>query len=287
MGKISTQSYTTSIQKEGTSLKKLLLWVLSGPLLASAVLGCTSEKDAPQTSDAEELAGQQEELSKDDVEEDPFPQPEPQRENSFSPTPAGQEAERIRGELLMNSAQIRLPARFPDQQARYVQGSVASNNSTTYSIQYHTNSGKPLAHVTAAQYLDAEEASREIEAFREGKNVDPASPGVKALQDGLSGHAQEGVDQYHYSGKQGPWLVSLSSSSSDNLNHTEVLRQIAEYLKHHPLPDSAEQGVVDIYYAPSRDDVTVDIRWREGKTVYAVRGSLPPVEALQLVNSMK
>lgn len=260
---------------------------LSGILLIAVVFGCTSEKETPQASNTQKASVQDEDdLPKNDVEEDPFFQAKPQRENMSSPTPSDQDAERIRQELLMDDRLINLPSRFPGHRTSQVQGSVASNNTTTYSIQYQTITGEPLAHVTAAQYMDSQEAASEIEAFREGKTVNPTGPGVKAFRRGLPGHAQEGADQYRYSGQQDQWLLSLSSSSSENLDQTAVLLQISEYLKHHPLPASAEEGVVDIHYAPASEDVAVDIRWREGKTVYAVRTSLPPVESLQITNSM-
>lgn len=265
------------------------MYFLSGTLLAAFLFGCTSEKETPKASNNAQGASIEEEddLPEKDVEEEPSPQPEPQRENMSSPTPSEQDAEKIRQELLMDDKWIKLPSQFPGQQDSQIQGSLASNNSTTYSIQYQTSTGEPLAHVTAAQYLDVQEAASEIEAFQEGKTVNPSGPGVEPFRHGLSGHAKDGADQYHYSGKQNQWLVSLSSSSSTNLDQTAVIRQIAEYLKRQPLPASAEQGVVDIYYAPSSEDVTVDIRWQEGKTVYAVRTSRPPVETLQIANSMK
>ncbi len=264
------------------------MYFLSGTLLAAFLFGCTSEKETPQASNAQGASIEDEDdLPEKDVEEEPSTQSEPQRENMSSPTPSEQDAEKIRQELLMDDKWIKLPSHFPGQQDSQIQGSVASNNSATYSIQYHTSTGEPLAHVTAAQYMDVQEAASEIEDFQEGKTVNPDGPGVEPFGHGLPGHAKNGADQYHYSGKQNQWLVSLSSSSSTNLDQTAVIRQIAEYLKRQPLPASAEQGVVDIYYAPSSEDVTVDIRWQEGKTVYAVRTSQPPVETLQIANSMK
>lgn len=269
--------------------KPRLIYFLSGTLLAALLFGCTSEKETPQASNNAQGASIEDEddLPKKDVEEEPSPQPKPQRENMSSRTPSEQDVEKIRQELLMNDKWIKLPSQFPGQQPNQTQGSVASNNSATYSIQYQTSTGEPLAHVTAAQYMDVQEAVSEIEAFQEGKTVNPSGPGVEPFRQGLSGHMKNSADQYRYSGQQNQWLVSLSSSSSTNLDQTAVIRQIAEYLKRHPLPASADQGVVDIYYAPSSEDVTVDIRWQEGKTVYAVRTSLPPVESLQIANSME
>ncbi|WP_298785483.1 hypothetical protein [uncultured Marinococcus sp.] len=267
--------------------KPRLMYFLSGTLLAAFLFGCTSEKEAPQASNAQGASIEDEDdLPEKDVEEKPVSQPEPQRENMSSPTPSELDVEKIRKELLMDDTWVKLPSQFPGQQDSQTQGSVASNNSATYSIQYHTRAGEPLAHVTAARYMDAQEAVSEIEAFQEGKTVNPSTPGVEPFRHGLSGHAKEGADQYRFSGRQDQWLVSLSSSSSANLDQTDVIRQMAQYLKRHPLPASADQGVVDIYYAPSSDDVTVDIRWQEGKTVYAVRTSLPPIESLQITNSM-
>ncbi|MDX6152635.1 hypothetical protein [Marinococcus sp. PL1-022] len=268
--------------------KPRLMYFLSGTLLAAFLFGCTSEKETPQASNAQGASIEDEDdLPEKDVEEKPVSQPEPQRENMSSPTPSELDVEKIRKELLMNDKWIKLPSHFPGQQNRQIQGSVASNNSATYSIQYHTSTGEPLAHVTAARYRDLQEASSEIEDFQEGKTVDPSAPRVEPFENGLSGHMKDSADQYRYSGQQNQWLVSLSSSSSRNLDQTAVIRQMTEYLKHHPLPASADQGVVDIYYAPSSEDVTVDIRWQEGKTVYAVRTSLPPIESLQIANSMK
>ncbi|MDZ5781946.1 hypothetical protein [Marinococcus luteus] len=267
--------------------KPRLFFILPGTLLITVMFGCTSEEETPQTLNAQETSIQEEDdLPEKDVEENTLSSPKPQRENMSSPTPSGQNAEKIHEELLMNDKLIRLPESFPGQRISQVQGSVASNNSATYSVQYQTSTGEPLAHVTAAQYMGVQEAASEIEDFREGKTVNPSRPGVKEFQHGLPGHAQEGADQYHYSGQQEEWLLSLSSSSSENLDQTAVLQQISEYLKHHPLPASARQGIVDIYYAPASEDVTVDIRWQEGEMVYAVRTSLPPVEALKITNSM-
>jgi hypothetical protein len=256
--------------------KPRLFCFLSGTLLIAIAFGCTSEKESPQPSNAQEAS----------VEESFFYQPKPQEENKTSPTPSGRDAEKLQQELLMDDKLIKLPARFPGQRTSQVQGSIASNNANTYSIQYQTSTGSPLVHVTAARYMDREEANREIENFQEGKIVDPSGQNVQPIGHGVAGYEQRAAGEYHSSMKQDQWVLSLTSQSSENFDYSDVVRRMEEHLQHHPLPASANQGVVDVYYAPASDDATMDIRWQEGNMIYAVRTSLPPVTSLKIANSM-
>lgn len=277
--------------KEGNVMKKSpIILPFLGLVLSAGLIGCSGGETSSESAGTEEVStnsdNSQEEESAD-TSSDQKGETQLQGGQESSETSSEQSPEGVRQELAMDENQIFLPSSFPNHSTENVLVSVASNNDQTYSVQYQTSKGEPLAHVTGSRFASKQEAVEELESFQNGKKVGPFEQGGEDLGYGITGYGEGAAGSQYFSWEESNWLLSLSSATEDEMDHPAVAREIVEYLESHTLPAPDELGVVDIHYDRGSEDVTVDIRWQDGRMVYELRTGHTPLEAMQMATSME
>ncbi|MDX6152596.1 hypothetical protein [Marinococcus sp. PL1-022] len=270
--------------------KSTIILPFLGLILSTGLIGCIGGETFSESAGTQEAStnsdNSQEEESAD-TSSDQKGETQPQGGKESSETSSEQSPEGVRQELVMDEDQIFLPSSFPGHSTENVLVSVASNNDQTYSVQYQTSNGEPLVHVTGSRFASKQEAVEELESFQNGKKVGPFEQGGEDLGYGITGYGEGAAGSQYFSWEEGNWLLSLSSATEDEIDHPAVAREIVEYLESHTLPAPGELGVVDIHYDRGSEDVTVDIRWQDGRMVYELRTGHTPLEAMQMVTSME
>lgn len=282
----------TVVMKEGNVMKKsTIILPFLGLILSAGLIGCSGGESSSESVGTQETStnsdNSQGDRSADTSSEQEGETQQPREEQESAESSSAQSPEDVRQELAMEQEQILLPSSFPGDSTENVLVSVASNNDQTYSMQYQTGKGEPLAHVTGSRFASKQEAVEELESFQSGKKVGPFEQGGKDLGYGITGYGEGAAGSQYFSWEEGNWLLSLSSATEDEIDHPAVAREIVEYLESHTLPAPEELGMVDIHYNRGSEDVTVDIRWQNGSMVYKLRTGRSPLEAMQMATSMK
>ena len=192
----------------------------------------------------------------------------------------------VSSELEMIPELVLLPTTFPTTEPSSVTADLIINEGDNYTVSYTDVQGE-LAEITGTVYENPALASEELGTFLNGKSVEPHEEGSSDLGYGITGYGEGAAGTQQFSWQEGNWLFSIRSVSEDQMNNPGIAKKIVAYLEDHYLPAPKDQGIVYIQYPQGGEEVHVDIRWQDNNIIYQLKTTRVPLEALEMVVSMK
>lgn len=192
----------------------------------------------------------------------------------------------VSSELEMISELVLLPTTFPTTEPSSVTANLITNEGDNYIVNYTDIQGE-LAEITGTVYENPASASEELGTFLNGKSVEPHKEGSSDLGYGITGYGEGAAGTQYFSWEEGNWLFSIRSVSEDQMDNPGIAKKIVTYLEDHYLPAPKDQGIVYIQYPQGGEEVNVDIRWQESNIIYQLKTTRVPLDALEMVVSMK
>lgn len=225
----------------------------------------SSEPASSMSSDSESSSNQEE--SSDTSEE----------ENESSESEVGSELE-------MDPAVVLLPSYLPENSS----ASIVTNSEDEYTVAYTDEQGNDLAAVSGTIYTDADTALAEMEAKMNGAvSVTPNEETAVELGYDVTGYGEGAAGNQYFSWEEGNWDFTIHSLTMDEMDAPGIAKKIVAYLEENMLPAPSEKGLILIDYPQGGDTVSVDIMWQKENRVYELSTSQVPLEALEMVVSMK
>lgn len=191
----------------------------------------------------------------------------------------------VSSELEMIPELVLLPTTFPTTDPSSVTADLITNAGLNYTVSYADVQGE-LAEVTGTIYENPASASEELGTFLNGKSVEPHKEGSSDLGYGITGYGEGAAGTQQFSWQEGNWLFSIRSVSEDQMDNPGIAKKIVAYLEEHYLPAPKDQGIVYIQYPQGGEEVNIDIRWQENNSIYQLKTTRIPLDALEMVVSM-
>ena len=261
--------------------KKTITQFLIMGLCGMILIGCSNndeseEEESTDTTSSESSSAVSETIS----EETAFSSTDQESQE----TPSNELLD-ISSELEMIPELVLLPTNFPTTEPSSVTANLITNEGLNYTVSYEDVQGE-LAEVTGTVYENPASASEELGTFINGKSVEPHEEGSSDLGYGITGYGEGAAGTQQFSWQEGNWLFSIRSVSEDQMDNPGIAKKIVAYLEDHYLPAPKDQGIVYVQYPQGGEDVYVDVRWQENNSIYQLKTTRVPLEALEMVVSM-
>lgn len=203
----------------------------------------------------------------------------------------------VRSELKMSGAV--LPTSFPLPKDRFLGAVITTNTSDAFLVNFYkaskpaglndpsltkSNSKVPwLASYEVKTYSNPNQTDifpeTNLDNFPEDMTVD-LGHGIKGMIEGAAG------SQY-LTWQEGRWTMQIRSVSEDQMNNPGIAKKMVDYLETHMLPAPKDKGYVNVEYASGGKTVRVTISWQDGKQIHQLKTEQVPLDALQMVVSVK
>nr|WP_145402567.1 hypothetical protein [Paenibacillus xylanexedens] len=203
----------------------------------------------------------------------------------------------LRGELKLQH--VKLPTSFPLNKGQYLGANIATNRSDALLVNFYMvaepvalNDSSLTASDSKASWLASYEVKssdsmNQTELFPETdlKNI-PDDMAVD-LGHGMKGLAEGAAGSQYLTWQEGRWTLQIHSISEDQMNNPAIAKKIVQYLESHRLPAPKDKGFVQVDYASGGKTVQVTISWQDGKQIHQLKTSQVPLDALDMVVSVK
>ncbi|WP_112181286.1 MULTISPECIES: hypothetical protein [Paraliobacillus] len=201
--------------------------------------------------------------------------------------------------LVMDNATT--PTTFPIDDNTFLTGYIEENTSNSYKISYYQINDSREINVDQLTRLDEEliatfsakdykEDSNSLEEdFTENTdpiNVEPGEETALDLGFDIYGKYEEDKLRESVNWQEGRWFLQVSSMISDQMEIENIAIQIVEFLEKKLLP-APDVGNVFVAYDEGGNSVDVNIIWINDNIVYQLETTEVPINALDMVVSVK